>query len=125
MTRFLSHFGAAGVRFFEHAQWASPAHRNRSVPAGAAFVIASLIRFAHRLARETRALGAAEFAMTAPFLILLYVGGFQLMDAISAYRKVTVTTTSLADLTSCQETLPDAKSNEFNKHAAQVEAPYS
>src|SRR3546814_2534064 len=83
------------VRFVEHAQWASPAHRNRSVPAGAAFVIASLIRFAHRLARETRALGAVEFAMTAPFLILLYVGGFQLMDAISAYRKVTVTTRSL------------------------------
>src|SRR3546814_20061806 len=81
------HFGAAGVRCVEHAQWASPAHRNRSVPAGAAFVIASLIRFAHRLARETRALGAVEFAMTAPFLILLYVGGFQLMDAISAYRQ--------------------------------------
>src|SRR3546814_4120511 len=80
------------------------AHRNRSVPAGAAFVIASLIRFAHRLARETRALGAVEFAMTAPFLILLYVGGFQLMDAISAYRKVTVTTRSLADLRSEEHT---------------------
>src|SRR3546814_13922454 len=97
------------VRFVEHAQWASPAHRNRSVPAGAAFAIASLIRFAHRLARETRALGAVEFAMTAPFLILLYVGGFQLMDAISAYRKVTDTTRSLADLTSRQETMTDAK----------------
>src|SRR3546814_13334813 len=88
------------VRFVEHAQWASPAHRNRSVPAGAAFVIASLIRFAHRLAREKRALGAVEFAMTAPFLILLYVGGFQLMDAISAYRKVTVTKIGRA---SCRE----------------------
>src|SRR3546814_4971534 len=119
------HFGAAGVRCVEHAQWASPAHRNRSVPAGAAFVIASLIRFAHRLARETRALGAVEFAMTAPFLILLYVGGFQLMDAISAYRKVTVTTRSLADLTSRQETMTDAKAIEFMNAARQVMAPYS
>src|SRR3546814_5898467 len=67
MTRFLSHFGAAGVRFVEHAQWASPAHRNRSVPAGAAFVIASLIRFAHRIARETRAqIGRAHVCTPVP-----------------------------------------------------------
>src|SRR3546814_15022268 len=63
--------------------------------------------------------------MTAPFLILLYVGGFQLMDAISAYRKVTVTTRSLADLTSRQETMTDAKAIEFMNAARQVMAPYS
>src|SRR3546814_20457205 len=51
--------------------------------------------------------------MTAPFLILLYVGGFQLMAAISAYRKVTVTTRSLADLTSRQEPMTDSKAIEF------------
>src|SRR3546814_10421667 len=63
--------------------------------------------------------------MTAPFLILLYVGGFQLMDAISAYRKVTVTTRSLADLTSRQETMTDAKAIEFMNATRPVMAPYS
>src|SRR3546814_4615595 len=101
------------------------AHRNRSVPSVAAFVIPSRIRFAHRLARETRALGAVEFAMTAPFLILLYVGGFQLMDAISAYRKLTVTTRSLADLTSRQKTMTVATAIEFLNAPRQWLAPYS
>lgn len=50
------------------------------------------------MAQDRRAIGAVEFAITAPFLILLYLGGFQLMDAISAYRKVTITTRTLADL---------------------------
>ncbi|MGN6620954.1 MAG: TadE/TadG family type IV pilus assembly protein [Sphingomonas sp.] len=59
---------------------------------------------AARLIRSKRALGAVEFALTAPFLILIYVGSYQLMDAISAYRKVTVTARSLADLATQNDT---------------------
>ena len=46
--------------------------------------------------------GAAliEFAMVLPVLILCYLGGFQLMEAVSVYRKVTTSTRSIADLTS-------------------------
>ncbi|TPG22714.1 pilus assembly protein [Sphingomonas koreensis] len=58
----------------------------------------TLFRLIDGLLRDRRGLGAVEFAMTAPFLILLYLGGYQLMDAISAYRKVTITTRTLADL---------------------------
>ncbi|TPG43313.1 pilus assembly protein [Sphingomonas koreensis] len=68
--------------------------------------------FVKNLARDRRALGAVEFAMTAPFLILLYIGGYQLMDAISAYRKVTITTRTLADLiTRTPATTPLTPSN--------------
>ena len=54
-------------------------------------------------------MAAIEFAMAAPFMILLYLGGFQLMDAISAYRKVTTTTRTLADLVA--RTPPDVSVN--------------
>lgn len=81
--------------------------------------------FIGRLGHSTRALGAVEFAMTAPFLILLYVGSYQLMDAISAYRKVTITARSLADLATQNETTTQAQVQEVLDSARQVMTPYS
>ncbi|HEX7656390.1 MAG TPA: TadE/TadG family type IV pilus assembly protein [Sphingomonas sp.] len=80
---------------------------------------------AARLIRSKRALGAVEFALTAPFLILIYVGSYQLMDAISAYRKVTVTARSLADLATQNETTTPAYVQEILNGSRQVMTPYS
>lgn len=88
-------------------------------------MIARCRHYARLLAACTSGVGAVEFAIAAPFLILLYIGGFQLMDAISAYRKVTLTTRALADLTTRQESITDAKAEEFMNASRQVMAPYS
>jgi Flp pilus assembly protein TadG len=88
-------------------------------------ILARTRRFAGRLARSTRALGAVEFALTAPFLILMYVGSYQLMDAISAYRKVTITARSLADLATLNETTTQDKMQAILNAARQVMTPYS
>jgi Flp pilus assembly protein TadG len=82
-------------------------------------------RFFGRLARSTRALGAVEFALTAPFLILMYVGSYQLMDAISAYRKVTITARSLADLATQYDTTNQDQMQATLDAARQVMTPYS
>ena len=78
-----------------------------------------------RLWKDARGLGAVEFAMTAPFLILLYVGSFQLMDAISCYRKVSITTHTLADLITRQSTTTPADVDQTLQAARQVMTPYS
>jgi len=82
-------------------------------------------RLVGRLAHSTLAIGAVEFALTAPFLILLYVGSYQLMDAISAYRKVTITARSLADLATLNETTTQSGMQAILDGARQVMTPYS
>lgn len=85
-------------------------------------------RFLRRIAalrRDRRAIGAVEFALAAPFMVLLYIGGFQLMDAISAYRKVVITDRALADLTTQNVTITPAQADSILNGARQVMTPYS
>jgi Flp pilus assembly protein TadG len=53
-----------------------------------------------RLWADQGGVSAVEFAICLPFIVLLYLGGYQLSDSISAYRKVTAATRTVADLTS-------------------------
>jgi Flp pilus assembly protein TadG len=76
------------------------------------------------LAASTRALAAVEFAMAAPFMILLYVGGAQLTDAISAYRKVVQADHTLADVTTQYVSMSTTDLNNIMSGARQVMAPY-
>ena len=86
----------------------------------------SLIRtMTRRLRDDRRGLGAVEFAMVAPFLILLYLGGYQLMDATSAYRKVTTTTRTLADVTSRFTSVQSSDLDNIMGAAASGMTPYS
>ncbi|TGX56099.1 pilus assembly protein [Sphingomonas gei] len=77
-----------------------------------------------RLARETRGVSAVEFAFVLPFLVLLFVGGYQLSDAISAYRKVTVATKTVADLTSQYTSVTNGELDQILAASQQVMAPY-
>ncbi len=83
-----------------------------------------MIRRLLRLARERRGVGAVEFAVAAPFLILLYIGGYQLMDAISAYRKVTTATRTMADLTTRQMKVTQDQVEAIMGASRQIMAPY-
>lgn len=78
-----------------------------------------------RLLRDERGMALIEFAFVLPFLVLLFIGGFQLMDAIAAYRKVGGTVRALADLTTQNTTITPAQADEILDASSQVMAPYS
>jgi Flp pilus assembly protein TadG len=77
-----------------------------------------------RLLQDKSGVAAVEFAMCLPFLVLLYLGGYQLSDAISAYRKVTLATRTVADLTSQYSSVTDSDLDSILNASAQVLAPY-
>jgi Flp pilus assembly protein TadG len=77
------------------------------------------------LARDKHGVAMIEFAFVAPVLIALYLGTFQLCDAISAYRKVTTTARTVADLTSQYSAVSDNDLDTILNSSTQVLAPYS
>ncbi len=82
-------------------------------------------RALHQLREEQYGLGTIEFALTAPFLILLYLGSYQLMDATSAYHKVTATTRTLADVTTQFTSVQAADVDGILGASTTVMAPYA
>lgn len=85
----------------------------------------SLVASMSRLKDDTRGVSIVEFAFSLPFLILLYIGGYQLTDAISAYRKVTTATRTIADLSSQYTSVYDSDLDTVLNASQQVMAPYS
>jgi len=77
-----------------------------------------------RLRRDEKAVALVEFALTAPFLILLYLGTYQVNDAVACNRKVTITARSVADLTSQYASVSNASEATILNAATQVMAPY-
>lgn len=77
------------------------------------------------LARDSRGVSAVEFALVLPILILLFVGGYQLCDAISAYRKVTTTSRAIADLTSQYTSVTYNDLDMILNASVQIMSPYS
>lgn len=74
---------------------------------------------------DRRGIALIEFAFVLPFMFLLFIGGFQLLDAISAYRKVTATVRTLADLTTRNTSINDTQADEILNASQQVMTPYS
>jgi Flp pilus assembly protein TadG len=55
-------------------------------------------RVASTLVRDRRGVAMTEFALVLPFLLLLYLGGWQVCEAITCHRKVTAASRLAADL---------------------------
>ncbi len=66
-----------------------------------------------------------EFAIVLPLMLALYLGGFQLSDAIACNRKVTVTARAIADLTSQYSGVTTAQLDTILGASTKVMAPYS
>jgi Flp pilus assembly protein TadG len=77
-----------------------------------------------RLTGDARGVALIEFALSLPILILMYLGAFQISDAISCNRKVTITTRSVADLTSRYATLSSSDLTSILNASTQIMAPY-
>ena len=68
---------------------------------------------------------AIEFALVAPILLVIYLSGYETFMAVSAYRKVAITTRTVADLTTQYSTMAAADVTNVLNASAQVMAPFS
>lgn len=72
----------------------------RSVHASSRGVLRRIGAAWRSLATDNKAVSAVEFAILLPMLLVLYIGGSETGQAISIYRKVSLTSYTLADLVS-------------------------
>tara|TARA_R110000868_G_C10930424_1_gene766334 strand:- start:1518 stop:2057 length:540 start_codon:yes stop_codon:yes gene_type:complete len=77
-----------------------------------------------KLLRNTLGIAAVEFAMVLPVLMLMYLGSYQLSQAIAAKRKVTITARVLTDLTTQSTSLTANDADTILTASQQVMAPY-
>lgn len=76
-------------------------------------------------ARDRRGVAALEFALLLPFMITLYVAANETSQALTVYRKVSHTGSTLGDLTSQASTLSTADMNNIMTASTAVMSPFS
>lgn len=77
-----------------------------------------------RLRKDARGTAIVEFALCLPFLVMIYIGGYQLSDSVSAYRKVTSATRTIADLTSQYTAISTSDLDIILNASTQILSPY-
>ena len=75
-------------------------------------------------ARDRSAIGALEFALIAPFLFTLYLGGSEISMAVTINRKVEHTASTINDLVTQAQTLSDTDLRGIYNISAALMAPY-
>ncbi len=74
--------------------------------------------------RDVRGVSAVEFALLAPMMITLYLGGVEVSQAINIDRKVSMTARTLADLVTRVTAVTTADVNNILDAGTAVAAPY-
>lgn len=77
------------------------------------------------LAGDAGGVSAVEFALVLPVLLVLFLGGYQLSDAIACNRKVTITARAVADLISQYSKMSAYQVDTVIGASTQVMYPYS
>lgn len=80
---------------------------------------------AKQLHEDRSGLALVEFAVTLPVLLVLFLGSYQLSDAIACQRKVGIANRTIADLGSRSHRVTPADVDEMLAAAVQVMTPYS
>lgn len=78
-----------------------------------------------RWRRDGRGVAAVEFALTAPVLIVAFLGTYEGFQAAAAYRKLSSTTTEMANVVSQYTTMGASDVSTVMNASAQIMAPYS
>jgi Flp pilus assembly protein TadG len=78
-----------------------------------------------RFARDRRGVSAVEFALLAPLMIGLYLGCVEISDGVSADRKVSLTTATVANLAAQVSTITNADMTNILNASTAIIAPYS
>jgi Flp pilus assembly protein TadG len=76
-------------------------------------------------ARARSGVAAVEFALVLPVLLLLYLGGFELTQALSIYRKLTDTTTEIASIVSQYAVISSSGVTSVFDASTQIMYPHS
>ncbi len=74
---------------------------------------------------DIRGLAAVEFALLLPLMLLLYLGGIEVSQAVSVNRKLTLTVRTAADLASQSRTLSNSEIGNILNASAAVMTPYT
>jgi Flp pilus assembly protein TadG len=83
-----------------------------------------VIRAPSRIGADRSGLALVEFAFTFPVLLILFLGGYQLSDAIACKRKVGITNRTLVDLATRNKQITVAEVEAVLSAAVQVMSPY-
>lgn len=83
-----------------------------------------LIQGIRRLAGDLRGVSAIEFALLAPVMITLYLGGVEVSESIGISRKVTLTAGALANLAAQTATISNDEMTNILNAATSVVSPY-
>src|SRR5262249_18313908 len=84
----------------------------------------SLLLRVRKLSVDSKAMAATEFAMVAPFMLLLYVGGVELGNGMAINVKVSATAHSVGDMVSQNTSLSTAQMQNILTGATAIMAPY-
>lgn len=85
----------------------------------------SLAQALHNLGRDERGLGAVEFAILAPVLLMLYIGVFELTLGFSTAKRVTRSAGTIADIVTQKPTTSKPELADMLNVAKSYIAPYS
>jgi len=77
-----------------------------------------------RLSGDRRGVAAVEFALVVPSVILVYLVGFEVTEAATAYRKLTDTTVQLADVSAQYTSMNCTDVSNVLNASAQIMTPY-
>jgi Flp pilus assembly protein TadG len=78
-----------------------------------------------RFAGDRRGVSAVEFALLAPLMIGLYLGGVEISQGVGIYRKVTLTAGAIANLSAQASSISNADMTNVLDAGAAIIAPYS
>ena len=78
-----------------------------------------------RWREDLRGVAAVEFALIFPVLALLYLGGFEITQAMATYRKVSDTTVELGNVATQYTTMATPDVANIFAASAQIMAPYA
>ena len=89
------------------------------------FGLLSLAKRTRSFGKENRGVAAMEFAMIAPFMILLWLGSIELSQGVSADRKVTHAASVLADLVTQETTITGQQMTNIMNAAQAIMVPFN
>lgn len=76
------------------------------------------------LAGDRRGVAAVEFALVVPVVIVVYLAGFEVMEASTVYRKLTDTTVQIANVTGQYTTMSSTDVTNVLGASSQIMTPY-
>jgi Flp pilus assembly protein TadG len=88
-------------------------------------MIRSFLGRLHNFSDDKRGVSAVEFALLAPFMIGLYLGGVEISDGIGIDRKVTLAAGAIANLSAQVPTIASSDMTDSLKAGSAIMAPYS